>query len=362
MADFFEVDFLDVESKKSGDAIPLRYEIAGQRYIHLVDGGFRGMTEKIIEHIVQHYDNKPIDHVVLTHPDGDHAGGLLGVVEQCEVRALWMLRPWTYAAELLPRFETYNSLDRLVSRLKTIYPNVAALEQVALRRGIPIYEPFQGAQIGAFTVLAPSRQRYLDLVVQSEKTPEGDEGSAASIENILGSFLKEAGARALNLIKGAWGYEVFSPNETSAENEMSVVQFATIAGKSIVLTGDVGRSGLTEAADYAPFAGLVLPNVDKFQVPHHGSRRNVSTELLDRWLGQRLAQQPAQGQEVFTAICSSALEDKDHPRPSVERAFVHRGARFVATEGSDVRIQRNAPARAGWVPVTPRPYPEEFEE
>jgi hypothetical protein len=28
MPDFFEVDFLDVETKKSGDAIPLRYESA----------------------------------------------------------------------------------------------------------------------------------------------------------------------------------------------------------------------------------------------------------------------------------------------------------------------------------------------
>lgn len=29
MVDFFEIDFLDVESKKSGDAIPLRYSIDG---------------------------------------------------------------------------------------------------------------------------------------------------------------------------------------------------------------------------------------------------------------------------------------------------------------------------------------------
>ena len=27
MSDFFEIDFLDVESKKSGDAIPIRYSI-----------------------------------------------------------------------------------------------------------------------------------------------------------------------------------------------------------------------------------------------------------------------------------------------------------------------------------------------
>ncbi|MET4121975.1 beta-lactamase superfamily II metal-dependent hydrolase [Bradyrhizobium sp. JR1.5] len=62
---------------------------------------------------------------------------------------------------------------------------------------------------------------------------------------------------------------------------MSVVQFAYLNGHKIVLTGDAGRSALTEAAEFAPQAGLYLPGVDRFQVPHHGERRNVSTELLE---------------------------------------------------------------------------------
>lgn len=73
---------------------------------------------------------------------------------------------------------------------------------------------------------------------------------------------------------------------------MSVVQYANLHGHRILLTGDAGRAGLAEAADYAPFAGLALPGIDRFQVPHHGSRRNVSTEILDRWLGAQLAEVP----------------------------------------------------------------------
>lgn len=361
MADFFELDFLDVETKKSGDAIPLRYEVAGQRYIHVVDGGFQALSDKIIKHIVDHYDNKPIDNVIVTHPDGDHVCGLHGVVERCNISAIWMLRPWLYANEIIHRFDTYNSVDRLVSRLRSVYPYIAKLEEIAEERGIPIFEPFQGAQIGAFTVLAPSRARYLDLIVESEKTPESAEVEQSLAEALFGSIV-QAGTAIANFVKGAWGYEVFSPEETSAENEMSVVQAAVIAGKSIVLTGDAGRQALAEAADFAPAAGLILPGVDRFQVPHHGSRRNVSTDLLDRWLGPRLAARPAEGDEAFVAICSSAKEDKDHPRKSVERAFVHRGARFAATEGDNIRSSHNAPARDGWVPVPRRPYPEDYEE
>lgn len=40
MADYFEIDFLGVETKKSGDAIALRYERNGATYIHVVDGGY----------------------------------------------------------------------------------------------------------------------------------------------------------------------------------------------------------------------------------------------------------------------------------------------------------------------------------
>jgi beta-lactamase superfamily II metal-dependent hydrolase len=143
---------------------------------------------------------------------------------------------------------------------------------------------------------------------------------------------------------------------------MSVIQFANLCGKRILLTGDAGRAALTEAADYAPYAGLALPGIDRFQVPHHGSRRNVSTELLDRWLGERLQTKPEPGQESFTAIISSAKEDTGHPRKAVVRALWHRGARVVATEGANLRTSYNAPPRTNWGPAESLDYPEEQED
>lgn len=361
MTNYFEIDFLSVETKKSGDAITIRYEIDGESRVHVVDGGFQATGPSIVAHIKKYYDAVSyIDHVVVTHADGDHAGGLRTVLEEMDVGALWMLRPWMYAAELINRFETYSSVEHLARRLKAIYWNLAALEEIALRRGIPIYEPFQGQQIGEFIVLAPTKNRYLDLVVESEKTPEAADEDDSTRAKVT-SFVESAFSKVVNLIKGAWGEEVFSTQETSAENEMSVVQYANLCGKRILLTGDAGRAALTEAADYAPLAGLYLPGIDRMQVPHHGSRKNVSTELLDRWLGTRLPVKPAPGNETFTAVVSSALEDKDHPRKSVVRAFQHRGAKFLATEGNSIRVGHNAPARAGWSTATALAYPEDQE-
>ena len=358
MSDFFEIDFLDVESKKSGDAIPIRYSIDGVTRIHIIDGGFQDTGDKIINHINTYYDNpSTIDAVIVSHSDGDHAGGLRQVLETFDVSELWMLRPWLYADELIDRFPRWSNVENLTRRLKEIYPNIAALEEIAEAEEIPIFEPFQSAKIGEFIVLAPTKERYLDLVVESEKTPESTGESSQSLLERGRTFVE----KVISFVKTAWGVEVFSPEETSSENEMSVVQYANLCDEKILLTADAGRGSLTEAADYAPSAGLTLPGIDRFQVPHHGSRRNVSTETLDRWLGEKLPEQLKEGSENFTAIISASKEDEDHPRKAVIRACIHRGAQVISTEGRDICLS-SAPTRENWTAISGIPYPVEQEE
>jgi hypothetical protein len=290
MADFFEIDFLDVESNKSGDAICVRYEIAGRTYIHVVDGGYQSTGNKVVEHIREHYGNPAfIDHIVATHNDGDHSGGLRTVLNEFQVGALWMLRPWLYAPELIDRFSRYTNVDNLAKELRETYSNLAALEEIALERGIPILTPFQGATIGSFHVLAPTKQRFLDLVVDSERTPDAAKSSLDSFNDFVVRALREAAG----YMKAAWGEEYFPEDETSIENEMSVVQYARLCDQKVLLTADAGRGGLAEAISYAPIAGLTLPGIDRFQVPHHGGRRNVSTELLDALLGPNQPIEPS---------------------------------------------------------------------
>lgn len=358
MADFYEIDFLDVEAKSSGDAICVRYEINGLTWIHVVDGGYQSTGQSVIDHINKHYGNPAlIDHVVCTHNDGDHAGGLQTVLESFAVGTLWMLRPWMYAEQLFHRFPTINSVDMLRRKLRAAFPNLAALEDIAIKRGIPIGEPFQGTKIGVFTVMAPTPQRYYDLIVESNKTPEGakDQG----ILSQAGAFFTEVAKQATALMRAVWGDEYFPPGDTSTENEMSVVQYAYLHGNRVMLTGDTGRAGLREVIDYAPSVGLTLPGIDNFQVPHHGGRHNVSTELLDELLGPRLQQQQ---NGTWVAVVSSAKADPDHPRKSVVRAMIHRGANVLTTEGASKQVGHNAPSREGWGPATPEPYPNEQED
>ena len=358
MAAFFEIDFLEAGTKSSGDAIALRYQDDDDTVsVHVVDGGYTDDGAKLVEHIKKYYgDPGFIDNVVLTHPDADHVAGLTSVLEEFDVGLLWMNRPWNHLQELLPRFKYAYKEEGLKQRLKKDFPHVAALEQAAEEREIEIRDALQGDQIGPFTILAPGLERYLDLVVESEKTPE--QQRAAAIHGTPFERVIEVLKRAVAL----WGEENLKGESegTSRENETSVVQFANLCGRKILLTGDAGVEALNEAHEYAIASGMdVSPCIDRFDVPHHGSRRNVSADVLDKWLGPKLDQEPEKTR--FLAVISANRNDEEHPRKAVVRALIHRGAKVVQTKGT-ICSYHGSPERAGWSPVEPLKYPADMEE
>ena len=350
----FYYDAIGIKSEKSGASAIFYYENNGNKIINITDGGYTKSTE-VIEHINKYYGkNIHFDNVIVTHNDNDHAGGVKNILENYSVGKLWMLRPWLYAEELLPRFARYRSVESLSNKLREIYSNLSELEEIAESEGIPIYEPFQGCRIGKSLVLAPSKERYLDLIIESEKTPQPALDSATAI---LRNFISET----LGLVKSLWGQENFSSEGTSAENEMSVVQFINLEDSRYLLTGDAGREGLTEALDFLEIFYGKIPKITLFEVPHHGSRHNLSTELMDRMFGKRLVYPLPEGQEIFRTIIHASKDDPDHPRKAVVRAIHHRGGK-VNISANGYLTGRGYPQRPGWGPLKGLPYPEEQEE
>ena len=348
MTDFIEIDFLEAGDKGSGDAIAIRRRRNDIDWIYVVDGGYADDGQKLVDHIREYYGNPSyIDYVVLTHPDADHASGLATVLNEFNVGRLWMNRPWEHVDELMPRFERYQDRDRLIARLKRDFPKAAELEEIANDKGIAINDAFLGAQIGEFTVLSPSGATYLDLVVESDKTPVPASKMAALLEAVSAAL---------------WGEENLKGDSdgTSAENETSIVQWADLCGKKVLLTGDAGVRALSEAREGAAVLAMSTEGVDWFQVPHHGSRRNLSSDVLDDWLGQKLAEPP--NDASAPAIISANRNDKEHPKKAVVRALVHRGRRVIQTKGTLCTSTNGAPTRADWTPATPLEYPEDQED
>lgn len=351
----FEINFLPV-GDTYGDAIVIRYgDDENGYFLHVVDGGGLDTGQTIIDHINKYYPGYFIDHMVLSHADNDHACGLIDVLKHFDVKHLWMNRPWLYANETLQHFHGKFTLQGLVDDMKERHLYLVELENLAKAKGTLIHEVFQGTQIGQFTVIAPSRQRYVQLIPDFEKTPTSyrDEAKEPTY-GLLKSFLEAA----KKWLDEKWDVETLSDNPqppTSSSNESCVVQYATLdEGKTVLLTADVGPAGLSEAAYYAAALGLTYP---KFvQIPHHGSRHNVTPAILDRWLGPR----KPQGTVVGTAFCSIGSNKPDYPRGQVKNGFIRRGYEVYANRNAMISHYSGS-GHSGLVPLVPEAFDTKVE-
>lgn len=352
----YEIDFLPV-GDSNGDAICIRYGSAGGPYtIHVVDGGFVGTGDALVDHIVTYYgDPSHIDNVILSHADQDHAGGLAAVLENFTVGCLWMNRPWLYAQELIDRFHGNYTVQGLQKRIREMNPHLVALEDIAIRRGFPIRDVFAGNQIGAFLVLAPKRETYIGLLPDFTRTPDA---KPLEYKGLAGAF-----QRMVEGVKSwfeTWDDEKLSnfPPETSASNESSVVQMGVIDGEKLVLTADAGPKALAEAADVARILG-VAGRPRFFQIPHHGSRRNVTPAILDQWLGPKL---PLGTPTTGIAFCSVGSNKPEYPRKRVKNAFLRRGFGVFSSRTAWICHHKNMPARMGMYDLTSEPFETTYEE
>lgn len=355
----FEIDFLCVgrDSSRSGDAIACRYvDGKGAQGVVVVDGGTQRSGAELVAHIKNHYGTTYVDHVVNTHPDQDHASGLSVVLQGLDVGQLWMHQPWNHSQDVLDFFHDGRMTDEsLARRIGDALKAAKKLEELAQERRIPIVEPFQGAFIGPFEVLHPSKEAYQLLVPRFPTTPQSTLERLAETTRRLA---KSAKAGIFSVFE-TWDRETLTSDaETSATNESSVTMYGLLAGRGVFLTGDAGIEALTASADYAEARGISLPDAHAVQIPHHGSRNNVTPEILDRILGPRVLEGTA---AKSSFVCAAKTSDT-HPRRVVTNAFKRRGREVFAAKGTSYRHHYNMPARDGWSRGSPLPFYRQVEE
>ena len=339
----YEIEFHPVgDATKAGDAISVRYGHNGQYEVVVVDGGTSDSGQALVDHIQRYYGpSTVIAHVVSTHPDTDHASGLREILKTFRVENLWLHGIWHHASELRPYFADKRFSDQgLADKIRKEYPIIEELLDLARKQETPVYEPFQGARVGPFTVLSPTRYAYLRLVPQFRKTPEPDI-EALKQENFWLGESRQAGLlgklleKAISWIDERWDVELLREGAvTAAENETSTVLYGQFGQEAVLLTGDAGVNALRWACDWAKGSGIDLSTLNLVQVPHHGSRSNVTPTILDRLLGPKL---PAYASPKRMAVVSSPKDDEKHPRKMVMTAFRRRGAPVHKTQGIYIR-------------------------
>ncbi len=360
----YEIDFLAVgEGERSGDAITLRIWKTGapdQQGVIVIDGGTKESGQNLVDHIKKHYKTTRVDLVIASHSDSDHTSGLTEVLEQLSVQRLWMHLPWNHAHEINDLFEDPRvTSDSLKAALRKSLESARELESLAKKKNVAITEPFSDVVNGngPLFVLSPSTKYYEGLLPYFRGTPEPKE-EPGRFQRVV-----TTAAEAIRRLAENWGLETLTDpedNETSAENNSSVVLLVKFDEKQLLFTADAGVPALTAAASYAEANGIELKGVDFVQVPHHGSKHNVGPSILNRILGPK---KPTQ--DFDKTACVSAAKDAEpkHPAKKVINSFKRRGAEVYATQGKAIRHHsKDAPARDGWVNATPLPFSEEVEE
>lgn len=357
----YEVDILAVgEESKSGDAIALRFGNLPfdpkEQFIVVIDGGFNASGKKLVERIKNEYDSTYVDLVISTHPDSDHINGLRVVLEELSVGQLWMHTPWNISEDVKRIAEVrslkgsqFESSDKIKKSLQAAYD----LEQLAIKKGVKIIEPFEGQSEfnNTIHILGPHLDYYYELTSQFDYN--------RGISSVLRSFLN----KIKETITDHWDKDQLedpAEDAVSARNNSSVIVIANL-GKTFLFLGDSGVPAIQKAADYAQAKGFdMATDVHYIQVPHHGSKRNLGPTILDRIIGPKVPKGVETGKIAFI---SAAVGHPKHPSKRVKNALIRRGLKVSETCGQDHCFKSSdVPMRSGWEQLTYVDFCETYEE
>jgi beta-lactamase superfamily II metal-dependent hydrolase len=301
----------------------------------LIDGGGKAHGETVLAKLaalgVTH-----LDHVVNTHGHDDHAAGLTTILKnpKLTIGKVWLHLPWRHIdTSVLHSSLTRSGAKKIAKAISESLETQNAIAQIIDARGLHYQEPFQGDQIGPLFVCGPTKQFYETMlrdftdVAKLAKYESDIEKHQAKLS--LESLYEQVGTVAGD---GELGGEPTDP-----ENESSVILYAKAGTDQLLFTGDAGVAALTAVS-----TAYDLKNLTWMQIPHHGSRRNLTQQLVE-YFRPKTAWVSAEG-------------TKKHPRRKVVNAFKGVGTAVYSTHHpSTLDLHRTfgvTPKRTGYGAAT----------
>jgi beta-lactamase superfamily II metal-dependent hydrolase len=290
-------------------AIALRITSDHSDFVAVIDGGYEKQGIELVHIIKDHYGRNDIDLLVSTHPDEDHLEGLNVVVNNLDVNHVWVHDPAQHGIRgLLGTTTSSKSLIQAREFIKHLD-----------RNDITRSEPFSGSTYGDLVVLGPSKNFYEEMLVSfgDNETPE----TQNELADLLSGFADTSAT-------------LDEKNDTSAENNSSVMLGMVYDGDTYMFTGDVGEQGLLSAQ-----ANWQFEDIYWLDVPHHGSKHNLSTSLVD-YLRPTLSYISAEG-------------SRKHPSQAVVNALKKHGRVYSTHKSNNLCHNRGMPDREGYVTAIP---------
>jgi hypothetical protein len=272
---------------RMGDCLWIEYGENGQRHRVMIDGGTSGTAADVKARLAG-IPEPAIDLIVVTHIDNDHIGGVLKYLTTeplpSQVGEVWFNGfrhlPQTPVESMGPG-QGERLTDRLIEpdlKEKWNYRFDHEAVSVPPVGGLPTKTLPGGLKL---TVLTPGPGRLADLRDEWEKVVEEGEPEEEPAEPALPPGVEVMGG-ALPPLPDVekLAEEDFTTALTEA-NGSSIALLAEYQETRMLFTGDAEAEDLMAALDR--LVGKDQPiDVDVFQVPHHGSRHNLSPDLAAR--------------------------------------------------------------------------------
>lgn len=328
----YEIDFLPVgDGEKSGDAICMRFTRPDtyDQAVVVIDAGFKDDGQELVRLVPQYYGTTHVDLAILTHPDGDHIGGMGEMIRGLSVSELWIHDLEAHGGVNLSAAAAVNELIGL-----------------ATGYGVRVTEPWAGEQRfgGALTLLGPTKDYYRQLVAEQVSVELSEAAFSSKASSGIARAVKSLGERLVTMLP----VEIpFDAKDVSPRNNSAMINLLAVDDRNHLFTSDAGVPALDRAWDFAGANGLDATPIF-VQVPHHGSRRNCSSAWLDRLLGPI-----GSSAEVRSAFVSCVARSDKHPSGRVVNAYARRGCSVIATAGSGKNFVHGVDQRPGWGPAEP---------
>jgi len=330
-----QIDMLPVGDS---DAFLVEVQSDGAPEVILIDGGKNWEDgERVLRQLEAYYGGR-VDHLVLSHIDADHVGGLLHIVENLEPDRLG--QAWVHdvskhgvvteaavkiARELAQEAQSTAVRD-VATHMADSVEGVARLIEALTAKGVPVQEPFANGtnRIGPFEVLGPTERFFTECI------------GFFSDPDMLGAIVEQG--ISLRRRKSA-GVGPAAPDEAIREaaddpvttRQASLIMLLEYEGDRYLFAGDAGRMGFRACPGLEKARGLHW-----LKVPNHGAPNNLSPELLDM-LHPALAYISTAGVGI-------------NPHPALVAALESRGAVIYTTarSGNVWHRRGDVPPRAGF--------------
>lgn len=323
----YEIRFLDVGD---ADCMIIRYrrDFASPEAVAVVDAGNVSDAEKVKSFLRDNCKTNCIDLAVCTHPDGDHKGGFFDLLEDenIVIREFWLKDPAGYVSD-----EEFTRMKRQENKLAACrcaynHPTDDSINLIDL---ILEKKNKDGSICKGVNVCPGTQHKYMPLSVLGP-----DDGYYQSVAlEIVQKFAEiksesdtEKYDEKFEVSEEEAKSIIDQAHDESPMNKGSIVlYFAPTSRFKIILAGDATETSL----------GMVVKsNKDivnsVLKVPHHGSKHNLNSVLIDEL-------KPS-------ASIISAAGTKEHPHAALVRYLSKYGNVYSTHKSGDLWYSDLPPA------------------